>query len=92
MRVLEDDLQPLAQRAQIALVEAGDLAPLEATLPPGRRNQPEQRATERRLAGARLADEAEHLATAQVEAHPVDRRDRARLAPAQAIDERAATE
>ena len=71
-RILEHDLQILAQRphlvprARLDVVAEKDDAAL-------RRDQPEQRAAERRLARTGLADDAERLACADGEADVVDR-------------------
>ncbi len=48
-------------------------SPSKTTLPARRPDEPEQRPAERRLPAARLADEPEHLALAEVERDVVDR-------------------
>ena len=63
-------------------------SPRSFTLPAGRPHQPEQRPAERRLAGARLADQPEHLALAEVERHAVDGLHRAAAATGQPRAER----
>ena len=84
VRVLEDHLQVPAQRPNSRSLQAGELLALELARALAGGDEAEQRAPERRLARARLADEPEHLALAQVEADPVDGLHRARLAAAQA--------
>ena len=64
-RVLEDELHPAAQPAQ--LLRAGrprTSMPSKVTVPGRRLDQPQDRARERRLAAAGLADDAERLAAA----------------------------
>src|SRR5205085_677513 len=62
VRVLEDDLHLLAERAQRSLIERGDVLALERDLTGGRLDQAEDRAARGGLAAARLADEAQRLA------------------------------
>ena len=69
--VLKDDLELAAQRLQLAPGEAGDVLPEEAYAPAGRQ-QAEQRAPERRFAGAEFADDAHGLRLAQAERDVVD--------------------
>ena len=70
VRILEHHLQLLAQRAQATAIEGGAL---EAQLTAARLLETEQRARERRLAAARLADDAEHLVPAPLEVDAVER-------------------
>ena len=77
-RVLKDHLHAAAQWPAGALVERGDVGAVEHDRPRGRRDQTEQRAAERGLAGAGLADDADGLALADGEIDAVqDRRRRA---------------
>ena len=84
VRVLEDHLEVGAQPAQLGAAHLGD-ASLAAVLrvvgDPAvrRRHQPEQRAAERGLAAAGLADQAEHLAALEGDGDAVDGLDAARL-------------
>src|SRR5262245_50364748 len=73
VRVLEDDLHFLAERAQRPLVECRHVPPLERDLAGRRLDQPEDRPAGRRLAAARLAYQPERLAGHDVERHVVDR-------------------
>ena len=90
MGILEDDLQTLPQGTQLRFLAPRDLLALEADRALGRLDQAQQGAAERRLAGARLADDAEHLALAKVEADAVDCLDRARLPAPQPVEKGAA--
>ena len=74
--VLEDHLDPPAQRPQARL--AADLGARRRDRAGRRRHEPEQRARQRRLAAARLADDAEDLAAPPLERHAVERPRRAR--------------
>ena len=78
--VLEDHLHLAPQRPHLPPREAGDLAPVEADRARGRLDQLQDRAAERRLAAARLADQAERLAAPDAEADAVDRADLVDLA------------
>jgi hypothetical protein len=78
--VLEDDLDVAAQRPQVPVGELREVVPLEQHLTGRRRVQAEQRPPGRRLAAARLADQAERLVRVEVEAHPADGVDDADLA------------
>src|SRR5215210_3921661 len=60
-RVLEDHLQLGAQRAHLPLGDVGDVVPAEADPPGARLEQAQERARERRLAAARLADQSQRL-------------------------------
>ena len=73
VRILEDHLHLAAQRPQPAGAELLDRLALEDDLAGRRLEQPDDRAAERRLAAARLADEAERLALLHGEADVVDR-------------------
>src|SRR5436853_6109436 len=81
VRILEDDLDPPPQLAKLPLRQAGDLASLELDASSCRAHEPEQRPAERRLAAARLADQAEDLAAPDVERDVVDRLDDPALPP-----------
>src|SRR5262249_22192641 len=72
VRVLEDHLHVPAQRPERALRQPLDRLPVEDDAPRRRLVQPKQSATERRLAAARLADEAQRLARLDGEAHVLD--------------------
>src|SRR5947199_2231158 len=72
VRVLEDDLHLLAERAQRALVQRGDVLALEGDLARGRLDQSQDRAAGGGLAAARLAHEPQRLARHDVERHVVD--------------------
>ena len=71
-RVLEDDLHPAPVRLQGRALQPGDVRPVEQDLARRRVDEPEQQPADGRLAAARLADEAERLAPADLEAHAVD--------------------
>ncbi len=71
-RVLEDDLHVLAHLLQRLPLEADHVDAVEADLACRRLEQPQQRASERRLAAAGLADEAYRLARIDVEIDAVD--------------------
>src|SRR5215470_3743561 len=73
VRVLEDDLHLLAQRAQGALVERRDVLALERDFARGRLDQSQDRAARRGLAAAGLAHQPERLAAHDVERHVVHR-------------------
>ena len=83
VRVLEDHLQPdEAPRPRAPRRAASTGSPSKTTLPPDGRHEPDRRARERRLAAARLADEADDLAALDAEARA---RDRAHAATAAAL-------
>ena len=84
VRVLEDHLQVPALRAQLTLGQADELLAAQLHAAAGRAHEPEQRAAERRLARARLADQAEHLALVEVERDAVDGLHRAAAAAGEA--------
>ena len=67
-----------------ALVERGDVAAVEDDRAGRRRDEPEQRAAERGLAGAGLADDADGLAAADRDVDAVQHRRRGRAAAEQA--------
>ncbi len=75
--LLEDQPQVrAAETAQLAISHPDEVAPAVQHLAIGYgsfRKQPENAPSERRLAAARLADEPEHLAGADLERDPVDR-------------------
>src|SRR4029079_7146670 len=89
VRVLEDDLHPPSQRPQLRLAATVQLLAVEPDRARRRLDEPEQGPAERRLARPRLADEAEHLAAAEVERYPVDGADRSAFTSPEAIEERA---
>ena len=72
--ILEDDLHVAAKRPHLLELRALDVAAEEDDAPL-RRDQPEQRQPERRLAGAGFADDAERLPLAHHDVDPVDRLD-----------------
>src|SRR5439155_23045983 len=72
-RILEHDLHAPPQRLEVALAEAGDVLAVEDDAARGRPVQPEQRPADSGLAAARLADEPERLAAANLEAEVVHR-------------------
>ena len=71
-RVLEDDLHVPAHLLQRRALEGDHVDAVEADLARGRLEQPQQRASERRLAAAGLADEPDRLAAMDVEIDAVD--------------------
>src|ERR671915_2603092 len=75
VRVLEHHLHASSQRAQVTLTEVRDVLSVEDDLAVGRLVQPQDRAADRRLAAARLSDEAKRLAALDVECDVVDRLD-----------------
>ncbi len=72
-RVLEDDLQVLARRAQRLSLRMGDVAAHQGHRAGGRRDQVQHRPRQRRLARAALADHAQRLALAHHERDAVHR-------------------
>ena len=70
--VLEDHLHVAPRRPQLRAAERGDVAAVELDPPRGQLGEPQQRAPQRRLAAARLADEAERLARLHLERDAVD--------------------
>ena len=92
-RILEDHRHVVtAQRSQLAGGQADQLPLAKANAALDRRALREQahdRQTHRRLAAARLADDAEHLARVDGQAHAIDGTDRAIIGPegrAQVLD------
>ena len=71
--VLEDHLHPLAEGHHADRVEVGHVFAVHVDPPLGRLQQLEHGASDRGLAAARLADEAQRLAAPDVERHPVHR-------------------
>jgi hypothetical protein len=71
-RVLEDELEAGADLPQALARQAGQVLPVEAHPTRRGRRQLDDRLAGRRLAAARLADEAERLALADVEGHARD--------------------
>src|SRR5262245_56120520 len=74
VRVLEDDLHLLAQRAEHPGAQALEI-PAEKLDPPLAPEQPEEGQPECRLPRATLTDDADRLALPDGETHPVDRLD-----------------
>jgi hypothetical protein len=72
VRVLEDDLHLFAQRTQRGPAQAGDVAPIERDAAGRRVGQAQDHAAGGRLARARLADETQRFAAADVEVDAVD--------------------
>src|SRR5439155_24754244 len=72
VRVLEDDLHPAPELAQLALGHVRDLLSLEDDASLARLHEPEQRSAERRLSTPRLTHEPEHLAATELERDVVD--------------------
>ena len=79
-RILEDDLHALAQRSALSDRELLDLTPIKGHGARGGWLQAEGHSTERCLARARLADEAERFAACHCEVDAVDRANGERLA------------
>jgi hypothetical protein len=71
-RVLEDHLHPSAEGAEIAFLQVRYVLPVEEDAAVRRLVEPQDRAPERRLAAARLADEAEGLPALDRERDVVD--------------------
>jgi hypothetical protein len=82
--VLVDHLHAPPVGQQGLALEMRDVLPVDADRPGGRLEQLEQRAPDRRLAAAALADQPQRLAAADLEAHAVDGMDLARHAREQA--------
>ena len=72
IRVLKDDLHLLAERAQIVVGQSDELPALERDAAFGRFGKPQDDAAGGRLARARLSDEPECLAAANLEVDAVD--------------------
>src|SRR5262245_31087487 len=79
-RVLEDHLHPPAQRPQLPLAEACDVAPVEDDAAGGRVVEAQNRSADRRLPAARLAHEAESLPAPDRQRDAIDRADVADVA------------
>ena len=88
VRVLEDDLHLLAEGAQRALVERGDVLALEGDFARGRLDQSQDRAAGGGFAAAGLAHEPQRLAGHDVERHVVHRVHARHLAREQAATDR----
>jgi hypothetical protein len=73
--ILENHLHPPPERPELVLRERRDVLAVEDDAPSGRLVEPENGATDRRLAAARLADEAEGLAALDRERDVVHRLD-----------------
>ena len=71
-RILEDHLHAPPQRTELLVVEVRDVLAVEEHLAAGRLVEAQDRAADRRLAAARLADQAERLAAADLERDAVD--------------------
>jgi hypothetical protein len=87
-RVLEDHLHVASQRPQVAAAGVRDVLAAERDAALGRLDQPHERARQRRLAAARLADEPERLALDELERDVVYRVDVAGRAVEQALADR----
>ena len=72
VRILEDHHQLAADRAHVGPAQVGDVAAAEGDPAARRIEQAHQAARHRRLAAARLADDAERLTLLDGEADPVD--------------------
>ena len=72
VRILEDHLHLAPQRPHLARGELRDVAPVEANRSGGGLEQLQHQARGRRLAAARLADDAQRLAAANAERHVLD--------------------
>ena len=75
VRVLEDDLHPPAVRLEGGALERRELDAVELDRARRRLDEAQEQPPDRRLAAARLADQPEGLAAADVEADAVDRLD-----------------
>jgi hypothetical protein len=73
VRVLEHHLDPPAPGPSSGWVRAGEVLPVQAHGPLVGGDQPHDRPGQRRLAGARLADHADHRPGGHVEVHAVHR-------------------
>ena len=73
VRILEDHLHLAPERAHLPGLELADVLAVEDDLAGGQVEQPGDAAGQGRLAAAGLADQAERLAPADLEADPVDR-------------------
>jgi hypothetical protein len=76
VRVLEHELQVLAQCAEALLRQGIDATPLPLDRASGQRHEPEDGSCDRRFPAARLAHEAEDLAVGEREAHALHGFDR----------------
>ncbi len=83
-RILEHHLHIARHLAALVGRQRRDVAPFQAQRAGARLMQAHQRAAQRRLAAARLADDAQHLAGPDLHAHAVDRAQPRHLAPQQA--------
>ncbi len=86
--VLEDDLHLAPGRTQVGPGRRHQVAAVELDRPLGRLDQPDQRPPERRLPAARLADQPERLAAADLDVDAVDGLDVADRPPQQAVVDR----
>ena len=86
--ILEDHLHLAAQGPKGAGAELRDVPALEDHVALGRLEQPDDRAAERGLPAAGLADEPKRLSLADGEGHIVDGMDRPDLAPEHALPDR----
>jgi hypothetical protein len=71
--VLVDHLKLASQRPHLALGQAGDVGPVQPDRSAVRRDHPEDGLRRGGLTAARLADQGQHLAAGEREAHPVHR-------------------
>ncbi len=71
--ILEDDLHPAPERLERRSPQRADLLAIKGDRPAGGIEEAQQEPADRRLAAARLADEAQRLAAPNREAHVVDR-------------------
>ena len=70
--ILKDDLRAAAIRLELRAGELGDVTTIEENAPSGRFNQPQDKAADGCLAAARLANEAESLAGANLKVNAVN--------------------
>src|SRR5690242_13726315 len=73
IRILKDDLHVAPQCSELAVVELDHVASLEPDLSGRRFDQPQDAAAGRRLATTRFTDQAQCLASADLEADVIDR-------------------
>src|SRR5947208_15440131 len=71
--ILEDDLHPAAQRAQLPRVEREDVLRVKEHFARGGLLESQHGAADRRLTGAGFAHETERLAPGNGERHAIDR-------------------
>jgi hypothetical protein len=83
-RVLEDDLHLAPEPAQLRRAKGANIHAVEANIAARRLDQAENRTPGRGLAAARLPDQAKCLTRSDIERHPVNGADSARLTTEQA--------